>query len=114
MPVHSLPRHQYRTHPPPSRKTLKDNSFFVVIVGDSRGKDGAYLGAEADHEIFFKEQGLHIYNKVVYLESEFTRFAQAKRTLHFRKIPKAEQKVLVFYKGDMTKIKELYPNIGRL
>lgn len=95
-------------------ETLKDNSFFVVIVGDSRGKDGAYLGAEADHEIFFKEQGLHIYNKVVYLESEFTRFAQAKRTLHFRKIPKAEQKVLVFYKGDMSKIKELYPNIGRL
>ncbi len=93
---------------------LNDNCFFVIIVGDSRDGSGAYLGAEADHEIFFKEQGLHIYNKAVYLESEFTRFAQAKRTLHFRKIPKAEQKVLVFYKGDMKKIKELYPNIGRL
>lgn len=93
---------------------LNDNCFFVVIVGDSRDGTGAYLGAESDHEIFFKEQGLHIYNKVVYLESEFTRFAQAKRTLHFRKIPKADQKVLVFYKGDMKKIKELYPNIGRL
>jgi len=93
---------------------LNDNCFFVVIVGDSRDGNGAYLGAEADHEIFFKEQGLSIYNKAVYLESEFTRFAQAKRTLHFRKIPKADQKVLVFYKGDMSKIKELYPNIGRL
>ncbi len=93
---------------------LNNDCFFVVIVGDSRDGSGAYLGAEADHEIFFKEQGLHIYNKVVYLESEFTRFAQAKRTLHFRKIPKADQKVLVFYKGDMKKIKEKYPNIGRL
>ena len=95
-------------------EALNENCFFVVIVGDSRDGEGAYLGAEADHEIFFKEQGLKIYNKVVYLESEFTRFAQAKRTLHYRKIPKADQKVLVFYKGDMSKIKDLYPNIGRL
>jgi len=97
-----------------SIEQLNDNCFFVVIVGDSRDGNGAYLGAEADHETFFKEQGLHIYNKVVYLESEFTRFAQAKRTLHFRKIPKADQKVLIFYKGDMSKIKDNYPNIGRL
>ena len=27
---------------------------------------------------------------------------------------KREQKVIVAYKGDMTKIKELYPTLGRL
>jgi hypothetical protein len=95
-------------------EALNDNCFFVVMTGDSRDKNGAYYGCEAEHEIFFKSQGLHIYNKIVYLESEFTRLAHAKRTLHYRKFPKREQKILVFYKGDMTKIKDRHENIGRL
>jgi len=93
---------------------LNDNCFFVVMTGDSRDKNGAYYGCEAEHELFFKDQGLHIYNKIVYLECEFTRLAHAKRTLDYRKFPKREQKILVFFKGDMKKIKELYPPIGRL
>jgi hypothetical protein len=93
---------------------LKDNRFFVIMTGDSRDNTGAYYGCEAEHELFFKEQGLHIYNKIVYLECEFTRLAHAKRTLDYRKFPKREQKILVFYKGDMKKIKELFPPIGRL
>ena len=95
-------------------KHLNDNCFFVVMTGDSRDKDGAYYGCEAEHELFFKEQGLYIYNKIVYLECEFTRLAQAKVTLNYRKFPKREQKILVFYKGDIKKIKDLYPPIGRL
>lgn len=95
-------------------EALNDNCFFVVMTGDSRDKHGAYYGCEAEHELFFKSKGLHIYNRIVYLESEFTRRAQAKKTLHHRKFPKCEQKILVFYKGDIKKIKELYPNIGRL
>ena len=95
-------------------EALNDNCFFVVMTGDSRDKKGAYYGCEAEHEIFFKEQGLHIYNKIVYLECEFTRLAQAKVTLNYRKFPKREQKILVFYKGDISKIKDLYPPIGRL
>lgn len=95
-------------------EVLNDNCFFVVMTGDSRDKNGAYYGCEAEHEIFFKQQGLHIYNKIVYLECEFTRLAHAKRTLHYRKFPKREQKILIFYKGDMTKIKDRHINIGRL
>lgn len=93
---------------------LNDNCFFVVMTGDSRDKNGAYYGCEAEHELFFKSKGLHIYNKIVYLECEFTRLAQAKVTLNYRKFPKREQKILVFYKGDISKISELYPKIGRL
>lgn len=93
---------------------LNDNCFFVVMTGDSRDKNGAYYGCEAEHEIFFRDQGLHIYNKIVYLECEFTRLAQAKVTLNYRKFPKREQKILAFYKGDIDKIKELYPPVGRL
>jgi len=95
-------------------EALNDNCFFVVMTGDSRDKHGAYYGCEAEHELFFRDQGLHIYNKIVYLECEFTRLAHAKRTLHYRKFPKREQKILIFYKGDMTKIKDRHVNIGRL
>jgi hypothetical protein len=93
---------------------LNDNCFFVVMTGDSRDKNGAYYGCEAEHELFFKSQGLHIYNRIDYIECEFTRLAQAKKTLDYRKFPKHTQKILVFYKGDIDKIKELYPPIGRL
>jgi tRNA G10 N-methylase Trm11 len=93
---------------------LNDNCFFVVMTGDSRDKDGGYYGCEADHELFFKSQGLYIYNRIDYLECEFTRLAQAKKTLNYRKFPKRVQKILVFYKGDIKKIPELYPPIGRL
>lgn len=93
---------------------LNDDCFFVVMTGDSRDCNGAYYGCEAEHELFFKSQGLHIYNKIVYFESEFTRLAHAKRTLNYRKFPKTEQKILVFYKGDMSKIKDRFPPVGRL
>ena len=93
---------------------LNDDRFFVVMTGDSRDSKGAFYGCEAEHELFFKEQGLHIYNKIVYLECEFTRLAQAKVTLNFRKFPKREQKILVFYKGNIDNIKNLFSKIGRL
>ena len=93
---------------------MNDNTFFVVMTGDSRDKNGGYYGSDAEHELFFKSKGLHIYNKIIYLESEFTRRATAKKTLNSRKYPKCEQRVYVFYKGDTSKIKELFPNVGRL
>ena len=93
---------------------FNDNCFFVVMTGDSRDKHGAYYGCEAEHELFFRDQGLHIYNKIIYVEGAFTRLAHAKRTLHYRKFPKQEQKIYVFYKGDMSKIKDRHLNIGRL
>ena len=95
-------------------EALNDNRFFVIMTGDSRGKNGAYYGCEAEHELFLRDEGLYIYNKIVYLECEFTRLAHAKRTLDYRKFPKREQKIIVAYKGDMKKIKDLFPPIGRL
>ena len=93
---------------------LKDNRFFVIMTGDSRDKDGGYYCHEAKTEIFLKERGLHIYNRIVYVECEFTRLAHAKKTLHTRKFPKREQKIIVAYKGDMSKIKDHFAPIGRL
>jgi hypothetical protein len=93
---------------------LNENRFFVVMTGDSRDKDGAYYCSEAETELFFKERGLSVYNKIVYLEAEFTRLAHAKKTLNMRKFPKREQKIIVAYKGDIAAIKDEFPSIGRL
>jgi hypothetical protein len=93
---------------------LNDNCFFVVMTGDSRDKNGAYYCSESETELFFKSNGLSVYNKIIYLECEFTRLAHAKTTLNMRKFPKREQKIIVAYKGDISKIKELYCNVGRL
>jgi hypothetical protein len=95
-------------------EVLADDRFFVVMVGDSRDKRGGYYGVEAEHELFFKQRGLHIYNKIVYLEAEFTRLAHAKRTLDYRKFPKREQKILAFFKGDPKTIGDNFPSVGRL
>jgi hypothetical protein len=93
---------------------LNDNCFFVVMTGDSRDSKGAWYGSEAETELFLKECGLSLYNKIVYVEGAFTRLAHAKKTLKTRKFPKCEQKIIVAYKGDISKIQELYPPIGRL
>jgi hypothetical protein len=93
---------------------LNEDSFFVIMTGDSRDSSGAYHCHEAETEIFLKESGLSVYNKIVYLEAEFTRLAQAKKTLNHRKFPKREQKIIVAYKGDTRKIKDRFVPIGRL
>lgn len=93
---------------------MNDDTFFVVMTGDSRDKTGGYFGCEAEHELFFKSKGLLIYNRIIYLESEFTRRAQAKKTIHHRKFPKCEQKIYTFFKGRPDKISGLFPKIGRL
>jgi len=36
------------------------------------------------------------------------------RTLDYRKFPKREQKILVFFKGDIRVIKDIFPKVGRL
>jgi hypothetical protein len=93
---------------------LKDDCFFVMMIGDSRNTKGGYHCAEAEAELFIRDCGLMVYNKIIYLEQEFTRLAQAKKTLHTRKFPKCEQKIITAFKGDPSKIKDLYPPIGRL
>jgi hypothetical protein len=93
---------------------LNDNCFFVVMTGDSRDNNGSYRCHEGETEVFLRDMGLLVYNKIVYLESTFTRLAQAKKTLHNRKWPKCEQKIIMCYKGDQKEMRSLYPSIGRL
>jgi hypothetical protein len=84
------------------------------MTGDSRDKDGAYHCSEAETEMFLKAEGLSVYNKIVYLECEFTRLAHAKKTLNMRKFPKREQKIIVAYKGKPASIADRFVKVGRL
>jgi hypothetical protein len=93
---------------------LNDDRFFVIMTGDSRDKTGAYYCSEAETELFLKSEGLSVYNRIVYLECEFTRLAHAKRTLNTRKFPKREQKIIVAYKGNLSKIEDNFARLGRL
>ena len=93
---------------------LADNRFFVVMTGDSRDGRGGYHCSEAETELFFKQRGLAVYNRIIYLEGEFTRLAHAKKTLNTRKFPKREQKIIVAYKGDIAAIPEHFAKVGRL
>jgi hypothetical protein len=93
---------------------LRENRFIAIMTGDSRDPKGAYHCHEAETEVFFKECGLTVYNKIVYLEAEFTRLAQAKKTLQHRKWPKREQRIIIAFKGDSKSIAESFPQIGRL
>ena len=96
-------------------KMLNDNCFFAIMVGDSRDpKTGGYYCAESETEIFLKQQGLHVYNRIVYLETQFTRAMQTKSTIKSRKLPKCEQKIILAYKGNTNNIQALYEDIGRL
>ena len=93
---------------------LNENCFFIVMVGDSRDKDGNYYGIESETELWMKDHGLVLYNKIIFLESAFTKLAQVKHTMNSRKFPKQEQKIIVGYKGNPARIKELYKPIGRI
>ena len=43
---------------------LDDNRFIVIMTGDSRDSKGAYHCHEAETELFLKDQGLTVYNKL--------------------------------------------------
>ena len=93
---------------------LNDGCFFAIMTGDSRDNKGAYYCSEAETEMFLKAEGLSVYNRIVYVESAFTRMAQAKVTLSTRKFPKCEQKIIVAYKGKIADIGGRFQPLGRL
>tara|TARA_R100001463_G_scaffold64363_4_gene117446 strand:- start:1412 stop:2860 length:1449 start_codon:yes stop_codon:yes gene_type:complete len=91
-------------------KTLKNDRFACFIVGDIREpKSGYYrdlirLTIEA-----FEKGGARLYNEMILLEPAGTAAMRASRIFKGgRKVCKTHQNILVFYKGDPGKIKEIY------
>jgi len=87
---------------------LNSNSFFVIVVSDVRDEKGEYRGLVCDTIRILKKLGLTFYNDIIYINSHGTAHLRASSYFRTRKVVRVHQHVLVFYKGDINKIKELY------
>lgn len=91
---------------------LADDRFAVFVVGDIRDKKGLYRGFVKDTICAFEDCGAHLYNEIILIEQSGTaamrvngQFSKA------RKVVKTHQNVLVFYKGDVNRIKDNYGDV---
>ena len=92
-------------------KCLKDNRFAVVVVSNIRNKKtGHYRNFVDDMIRLFQRNGLAFYNDIVLVDSLGSAPRRAAHNMASRKVVKVHQNVLVFYKGDASKIKENYPD----
>lgn len=95
-----------------SIRCLKDNRFAVIVVGDVRSKKtGEYYDLPSDIKRIFKAAGMLLYNEIILIEPLASTALRAAKYMETRKVAKAHQNVMVFYKGDPRKIKENFPRI---
>lgn len=92
-------------------KCLADNRFAVIVCGDIRDKKGAYYNFPNDIINTFRNNGMVLYNNIKLLTPLGTAQIRARRYMKSRKTAHVYQDVLVFYKGDIQKIKDIYPTI---
>lgn len=92
---------------------LRPNAFLAVKVGEIRdSKTGVYRNFVGDNIACFTSIGFQYYNEFTLLNSVGTGQLRAARYMNGgRKIVKLHQNVLVFYKGDVSKISSRYPDI---
>ena len=91
---------------------LKDNRFAVIVVGDVRNKkNGAYYDFIGRVKDTFMRNGMHLYNEAILLDAIGTAPIRANNQMKSRKLVKVHQNILVFYKGDTSKINSIYGDI---
>lgn len=89
---------------------LRENRFAVFVVGDIRNSKGAYRDFISDTKRIFRDNGLCLYNELILLEQYGTAPMRAGRNFALRKTTKVHQNVLVFYKGDIKRIGDIFVN----
>ncbi|MBQ9603972.1 MAG: chromosome partitioning protein ParB, partial [Firmicutes bacterium] len=93
-----------------SCRKLKNDRFFVVVIGDVRDKKGAYRQLVDYTRKILTDNGLYLYNDFVLLESIGTGALRAAKQFNaLRKVVKTHESVLVFYKGEIQNIKNNFP-----
>jgi hypothetical protein len=86
---------------------LKDNRFACWVVGDVRGKDGAYCNFVSDTIQAFIDAGMQLWNEAILVTPVGSLPLRAARPFRInRKLGKTHQNVLIFFKGDPTAIKD--------
>ena len=92
---------------------LKDNRFAVFVVSEVRGKDGEYYNFVGDTIQAFKDAGLMYYNELLLVNQVASKAMIARKGFsQSRKIGRHHQNIIVFAKGDPTKVNDLYEDIN--
>ena len=85
-------------------KLLRPDRFACFVVGEVRGKDGAYYGFVPDTIEAFRRAGLAFYNEAILVTAAGSLPIRAGKQFEAtRKLGKTHQNVLVFVKGDAKK-----------
>lgn len=92
-------------------KCLKDDRFAVIVVGDVRDEAGGYRDLVGDVKGIFVSRGMMLYNDIVLVTPYGTAAMRAQGNMRSRKVVKAHQNVLVFYKGDPAHIKDAFGDV---
>lgn len=91
-----------------SIKCLKNDRFACIVIGDVRDSKGFYRRLPSSICEIFESNGMKLYNEIILFEMIGRKALTANRNFITRKNPKVHQNVLVFYKGDVKKIKHNY------
>ncbi len=93
-------------------KVLKSNRFAVIVTSEVRGKNGEYLGLVPATINAMVQAGYKYYNEIVLVNSIGSLPLRAGKFMQqSRKVGRQHQNVLVFYKGDLKKIKANFGEI---
>ena len=81
-------------------KKLKDNRFAVIVMGEVRDKNGAYIGTIPETIRIMESAGYAYYNEIIIVTPCGTLPLRAGKSMRAtRKVGKTHQNVLVFLKG---------------
>lgn len=94
-----------------SCRKLKNDRFAIFVVGDVRDKKGYYRNFIDYTKECFNKNGFMTYNEIILLEQLGTIPLRARYVFKKRKVAKAHQNILIFYKGDINNIPCNYSNI---
>lgn len=81
---------------------LRENRFFVIVVGDVRDKDRPinwYRNLGGITKDIIMGEGLHLYNEMIVLDGIGSSAMRVEQAFSKRKLVKTHQNVYVFYKG---------------
>ncbi len=86
---------------------LKSNRFFVIVVSEIRNK-GIYCGLVSDTINILKSFNLKFYNDAILINNFGTAHLRIANSYRNRKLVRVHQNVLIFYKGNVDEIKNIF------
>lgn len=94
---------------------LKNNRFCAITISEVRNKKtGEYISLVPQTVEFMRAAGFKYYNEMILVNAVGTLRLRVKRQMRGRKVGRMHQNVLVFYKGDISAIKNEYPELTEL